>query len=149
MVVSVRSAMVSRFCVRPTSKTRTLKIIQTCDHETWSIRCHVGIHVDFTFVLHSQFHILRWSLKRSVKQTWTGSAFSTNESAWSVMVMCEVASRSRKPNFLLVVLGLPVPCRGGLYGSLTWKDFSNLPCQMGALCVSYASLKYKFDTKFV
>jgi hypothetical protein len=21
------------------------------DHETWSIWCHVGIHVDFTFVL--------------------------------------------------------------------------------------------------
>ena len=23
------------------------------DHETWSIRCHVGIHVNFTFILHS------------------------------------------------------------------------------------------------
>ena len=23
------------------------------DHETWSIRCHVGIHVDFTSILHS------------------------------------------------------------------------------------------------
>ena len=44
------------------------------------------IHLAFTC-------ILRWSLKRSVKrQTWTGSAFSTNESAWSVMV---TGSRSR------------------------------------------------------
>ena len=31
-------------------------------------------------------YILRWSLKHSGKRTWTGSAFSTNESAWSVMV---------------------------------------------------------------
>ena len=30
--------------------------------------------------------MLRWSLKRSVKRTWTNSAFSSNESAWSVMV---------------------------------------------------------------
>jgi hypothetical protein len=37
-------------------------------------------------------HILRWSLERSVKRTWTGSAFSTNESAWSVM---DVGSQSR------------------------------------------------------
>ena len=34
----------------------------------------------------SCIHIFRWSLKRSVKRTWTGSACSTNESAWSVMV---------------------------------------------------------------
>ena len=53
------------------------------DHETTSIGCHVGIHVDFTSILHSQLH---WSFKRSVKWSWTGSAFSTNESAWSVMV---------------------------------------------------------------
>ena len=33
------------------------------------------------------FAFLCWSLKRSVKRTWTGSAFSTNESAWSVVVM--------------------------------------------------------------
>ena len=36
----------------------------------------------------SWIYILRWSLKRCVKWTWTGSsAFPTNESAWSVMVM--------------------------------------------------------------
>ena len=34
----------------------------------------------------SCIHILRWSLKRSVKWTWTGFAFSTNESAWIVLV---------------------------------------------------------------
>ena len=34
----------------------------------------------------SCIHILHWSLKRSVKRTWTGSTFSTNESAWSAMV---------------------------------------------------------------
>ena len=34
----------------------------------------------------SCIHMLRWSLKRSVKRTWTGSAFPTNESAWSVLV---------------------------------------------------------------
>ena len=28
----------------------------------------------------SCIHLLRWSLKCSVKQTWAGSAFSTNES---------------------------------------------------------------------
>ena len=31
-------------------------------------------------------HILHWSLKRSVKWSWTGSAFSTNENARSAMV---------------------------------------------------------------
>jgi hypothetical protein len=31
-------------------------------------------------------YLLRWSLKLSVKWSWTGSAFSTNMSAWSVLV---------------------------------------------------------------
>ena len=44
-------------------------------------QCRLYIHPAFTY-------ILRWSLKRSVKRTWTGSGFSTNESAWSVMVTC-------------------------------------------------------------
>ena len=35
----------------------------------------------------SCIHLLHWSLQRSVNRTWTGSAFSSNESAWSVMVM--------------------------------------------------------------
>jgi hypothetical protein len=37
--VSVRSAMVSQFCVRPPSK--------RWFHETWSVRWCVGVHVDF------------------------------------------------------------------------------------------------------
>jgi hypothetical protein len=41
----------------------------------------------------SCIHILRWSLKRSVKQTWTGSTFSTDESAWSVMMVMGPQSR--------------------------------------------------------
>ena len=41
--------------------------------------CRLYFHLAFTYTL-------RWSLERSVKRTWTGSAFSTNESAWSVMV---------------------------------------------------------------
>ena len=56
------------------------------DHETRYIGCHVGIHVDFTIHLAFTYFICR-SLRRSVKQTWTSSAFSTNGSAWSVMVM--------------------------------------------------------------
>jgi hypothetical protein len=32
-------------------------------------------------------HLLRWSLKHIVKQTCTSSAFPTNESTWSAMVM--------------------------------------------------------------
>jgi hypothetical protein len=42
-----------RFCIRPTSKRWFLKI-KPSDHETWSIWCHVGIHVDFTSILHSR-----------------------------------------------------------------------------------------------
>jgi hypothetical protein len=39
------------------------------------------------WTLHPSYtHVLRWSLMCSVKQTWTGSAFSTNESAQSAMV---------------------------------------------------------------
>ena len=81
MVVSIRSAMVSRFCDRPTFKRSFFKNSPS-DHETWSIWCHVGIHVD----LHpSWIHMFGWSLKRCIKQTWTGSTFSTNESPCSAM----------------------------------------------------------------
>ena len=52
------------------------------DHETRSIWYHVEIHVDFTSILHSHTPSIP---KRSVKQTWIGFAFSTNESAWSGM----------------------------------------------------------------
>ena len=51
-VVNVRSAIISRFCVGPTSKRRFLKIVQVT-HGTWSVWCHVGIHVNFTSIFHS------------------------------------------------------------------------------------------------
>ena len=83
--MSVRSAMISRFCVKPTSK-RWFSKNNPSDHETWSIQYHVRIH-PCRLSIHLAFtYILRWSLKRRVKQTWTGSAVSTNESAWCVMV---------------------------------------------------------------
>ena len=41
--------------------------------------CRLYIHLAFTY-------ILCWSLQCSVERTWMGSAFSTNESAWSVIV---------------------------------------------------------------
>ena len=52
MVVSVWSAMISKFCFRPASK-RWFSETSPSDHETLSVRCHVGIHVDFTSILHS------------------------------------------------------------------------------------------------
>jgi hypothetical protein len=48
----IQSAMVFRFCVRPTLKRWVFKN-NPSDHETWSIWCHVGIHADFTSILHS------------------------------------------------------------------------------------------------
>ena len=82
-VVSMRSAIVSWFCVRPTSKRWFLKIIQvTVKHDPFG-----AMYKSMWTTLHpSRIHILRWSLKCSVKRTWTGSAFSTKESAWGVMV---------------------------------------------------------------
>ena len=41
--------------------------------------CRLYVHLAFTCSL-------RWSLKCSVNRTWTNSAFSINENAWSVMV---------------------------------------------------------------
>ena len=53
----------------------------------------------------SCIQLLRWFLQRSVKWTWTSSAFSTNESASSAMgtgsqsrVVCEVALSNRATN---------------------------------------------------
>jgi hypothetical protein len=45
-VLSIRSERVSRFCVNPTPE-RWFLNNNPSDHETWSIRCHVGIHVEF------------------------------------------------------------------------------------------------------
>ena len=75
--------MVSQFCVRPISKMWFLKIVQVTMKMIHLMPCRdpcrLHNHLAFT-------SSLRWSLKRSVKRTWTGSAFSTNESAWSVTV---------------------------------------------------------------
>ena len=78
---SVRSARASWFYVRPTSKRWFLKTVQvTMKHDPFDAMW------DSTRTLHpSCTHILRWSLKHSVKRTWTRSAVSTNESAWSAI----------------------------------------------------------------
>ena len=68
--------MVSRFCVRPTSKRWFLKITQVT-------------------VKHDPFDAITYSVGPSSvvwSGTWTSSAFSTNESPWNVMV---TGSRSR------------------------------------------------------
>ena len=53
MVVSVQNTMISRFCVRPTSKRWFLKIVQAAmKYDPFD--AHVGIHVDYTsIILHS------------------------------------------------------------------------------------------------
>jgi hypothetical protein len=61
------------------------------DHEAWSIWCHV--ENSCRLYIHLSIHKLRWSLKHSVKRTWTGSADSTNESAWSVIMVTGSQSR--------------------------------------------------------
>ena len=53
---------------------KTIKVTMKHDSLDAKNPCRFSIPLAFTY-------ILRWSLKRSVKQTWTGSAFSTNESA--------------------------------------------------------------------
>ena len=58
-VASSWSAMVSRFCVRLTSK----RIFENnpSDHEIWSIWSHARIHVDFTSILHSHTMLVPWA----------------------------------------------------------------------------------------
>ena len=53
------------------------------DHEIWSIRCHVGIHVDFTSILHSPTPLVPQAL---CEANLDRLSFSTNESAWSEVV---------------------------------------------------------------
>ena len=52
-VVNIRSAMVSRFVLGLPPRGSGFEI-RLSNHETWSIWCHVGIHVYFTSILHSQ-----------------------------------------------------------------------------------------------
>ena len=79
---SVRSAMASQFCVRRTSKRWFLKIVQVTMRHDPLMSCRNPCRL----YIHLVVHKLHSSLKHSVRQTWTSSAFSTNESAWSVMV---------------------------------------------------------------
>ena len=58
----------------------------------------------------SCIHILCWSLKRSVKLTHTGPAFSTDESAWSVLVAGSQSRVWSRPN---VWVGSPSMCEHG------------------------------------
>jgi hypothetical protein len=69
--------------------------------------CRLSIHLAFTYSV--------GSFDRSVKRNWTGSTFSTNESAWSVLVtgsqsrvLCEVALRMSLPLWchMCIILGL-------------------------------------------
>ena len=54
------------------------------NQETWSISCHVGSPVDFTSILQFTYSVGPSSVVGS--RTRTGSAFPTNESAWSGLV---------------------------------------------------------------
>jgi hypothetical protein len=86
--------MLSRFCVKPTSKRWVLKIVQVTTKRD-----------PFDSI---QKSILHWSLKRSVKSTWTGSTFSTNESTWRVMVtwsQSRVWSSPQCPKRFLGIIG--------------------------------------------
>ena len=110
IVVNIWSAMVSQFCVRPTSKRWFLKIIQvTVKHDLFDAM------YDFIDLHPFCIHILRWSLKRSMKRTWTSSTFFTNESAWSVLVtgsqsrVCSDPSKSSCTRFVhpMVIFSKP------------------------------------------
>ena len=62
-----------------------LGLIQiSVEHETIFVICHVGIHVNFSFM------IILWALRpspSSAKWTWVVVAFSTSERSWNAMVM--------------------------------------------------------------
>ena len=61
------------------------------DHETWSGRCHVEIHADFTSIFHSHTYSIGPSSVVGRKRTWTGSAFSHHWGSRALSLMCEVA----------------------------------------------------------
>ena len=80
------------------------------DHTTWSIRCHVGILVDFTFssILHSLIYI--YILRSSLKRAWCEVAnldrlrlfhqwecLNCNRQSRALSLVCEVALRSMLP----------------------------------------------------
>ena len=87
-VVRFQSATVSRFCVRPTSKRWFLR--SPSAYEAWSIWCHVGIHVDFTSIL----HFLAPLVSQSVE--WTDIGFLCLFYQW------EFLCRSQMVNYLVL-----------------------------------------------
>ena len=125
-------------CVRRTSKRWCLKIVQvTMKHDP------IDAMYESTQNKHpSCIYILCWSLKHSVKRTWTNSTFSTNGSAWSVMVtgiqsrVCEVA--------LMEVDG------SGSYMSVEWHAFCILQLlrikdwkQWNLCCISKSMMEHQ------
>ena len=80
---NIRSAVVSWFCVRPTSKRWVLKIVQvTMKHDPLlmpcRIPCRLCIHLAFTYSVGPSS--VMWS------EIGPAPPFPTSESAWSVMV---------------------------------------------------------------
>ena len=76
-VVSVWSAMGPPVLCQAYLQEVVLKIVQvTVEHDPFD-----AMQESMQTLHPSCIHILRWSLKRSVKRTWTSSAFPTNESA--------------------------------------------------------------------
>ena len=73
MVVSVRSAIVSQFCVRPTFKSWFQKTCQVIHSITFTNPHRLHIH-HLAFTYSSGEALKRTSVKQ---QTWTGSTFST------------------------------------------------------------------------
>ena len=59
--MSIQSAMVSRVCVRPTSK-RGFFENNPSDHEAWSIEYHIWIHVNLTSILQSHTPLVPQSI---------------------------------------------------------------------------------------
>ena len=60
-VMRFHSAIVSYFCVRHTSKRQFLRIVQGIMRDG-PFDCHVGIHVDFTSILHSHASLVPQAL---------------------------------------------------------------------------------------
>jgi hypothetical protein len=89
------SAICSQFVFRLTPKRWLLKLVQVTMN-TWSIQCHVGIHVDFTSILPFAYYVSPSSLVWS--ELGPAPRFSTNEVQCSraLSLMCEVALNPRR-----------------------------------------------------
>ena len=92
------SATVSRFCVRLTSKRKDLEH-SPCNHETWSIRCHVGIHVDFYIPRAFTYSVGPPSVVW--RETWIGPAFSITLMSWNEVALSFNLLTQTTPNWEL------------------------------------------------